>query len=297
MIGFIGLFDIALDYTLQLIITHTHTHYCPHSRLHCRCLLAASNRVCSPSSGFPNHPWPQLPASNSNSTQRLNRNSSLTDSPTNSLTHEPTDSLQRVIVTLRRSVFCRQPFRTVEHPFLLFFTQGLGMSLFRPHLWLFHLLCLYTCLGIQIPSILWRRSFSFSPLFFCYFPMKKFSFAPLTSVLLQPSSSLHPRRFADTCLSFASSFYCGHVISLWWCYLLLRMSHLTQRREVYSAVLMLRSHRTVFLPQRQFHRIGSKFSVHAFRFFSVLRRTRSLASSRDGREHVSRHVLVSPSSS
>jgi hypothetical protein len=76
----------ARDYTLQFTITHTDS--CPQSCLHCHCLVAASNGGLSPSSVFPNHSQPQLPASNSNSSQQLNHSSSLMDSPTNS-----TDSL------------------------------------------------------------------------------------------------------------------------------------------------------------------------------------------------------------
>jgi hypothetical protein len=59
-------------------VTHTHTHTYPQSRLHCRCLVAASNGERPPSPGFPNGPRPQLPASNSNSSQRLNRSGCLT---------------------------------------------------------------------------------------------------------------------------------------------------------------------------------------------------------------------------
>jgi hypothetical protein len=54
--------DTAHDYILQLTITHTHTHTSVHSH-----------------SGFPNYPLPQLPASHSNSSQRLNLSNSLTD--------------------------------------------------------------------------------------------------------------------------------------------------------------------------------------------------------------------------
>jgi hypothetical protein len=48
-----------------------------------RCLVAASNGRRFLSCGFPNYPRPQLPAPHSNSSQRLNRSSSLTHSPTN----------------------------------------------------------------------------------------------------------------------------------------------------------------------------------------------------------------------
>jgi hypothetical protein len=43
-----------------------------------RCLVAISNGGRSPFSGFPNYPRPQLPASNSDSSQRLCRSSPLT---------------------------------------------------------------------------------------------------------------------------------------------------------------------------------------------------------------------------
>jgi hypothetical protein len=48
------------------------------------CLVAASNGVRSSSSGFPNYPRPQPPASHSKSSW-LNLNSSLSHSPTNSV--------------------------------------------------------------------------------------------------------------------------------------------------------------------------------------------------------------------
>jgi hypothetical protein len=78
MTGFIGLFDTARDYTLQFLHTHTRarTHartlWCPQSRLHSGCLVAVSNGGRFSSSVFPNCPCPQLLASNSNSSQRLN---------------------------------------------------------------------------------------------------------------------------------------------------------------------------------------------------------------------------------
>jgi hypothetical protein len=97
------------------------------------------------------------------------------------------------------------------------------------------------CLGMRIPFITWRRSFSFSPLFSVLFRCAHTS-SFLFNVLLKlfrdlsclysrpglnlPSSSPHPIRFVDTCSSFAPPFCCGHVISLKWRYLLLRMSHL-----------------------------------------------------------------------
>jgi hypothetical protein len=58
-------------YTSQTTIGHTRssqsvTVFTSH------CLVTASNDEHSPSSGFPNCPWPQLPASHSNSSQRVN---------------------------------------------------------------------------------------------------------------------------------------------------------------------------------------------------------------------------------
>jgi hypothetical protein len=75
-----------------------HIHTSVHSHVFTRCcLVAASSSGRSPSSAFPNCPRPQLPDSHSNSSQRLNLNSpltnSLTHSPTNnSLTHSPTNN-------------------------------------------------------------------------------------------------------------------------------------------------------------------------------------------------------------
>jgi hypothetical protein len=80
-------FDTVRDYTLQFTITHTHTHQCPQSCLHYRCLVAASKGGRSPSFGFSNCSRPQLLASNSNSSQRLNISRPLTHSQTNSFTN------------------------------------------------------------------------------------------------------------------------------------------------------------------------------------------------------------------
>jgi hypothetical protein len=65
---------LSLLYTMQQCMTKLyssllHTHWCPQSRRHYSCLVAASNGRRSPSSGFPNCPQPQLPDSNSNSLQ------------------------------------------------------------------------------------------------------------------------------------------------------------------------------------------------------------------------------------
>jgi hypothetical protein len=51
-----------------------------------RCSVVASNGGLSASSGFPNCPRPQLPASHSNSSEQLNSSGYLI----NSLTHQPT---------------------------------------------------------------------------------------------------------------------------------------------------------------------------------------------------------------
>jgi hypothetical protein len=72
-----------------LLLTHTHTHARTHARtsvqtrLHCHCLVTASNSRHSPSSWFPNWPRPQLPASHSNSSQWLNSSGYLTNWLTN----------------------------------------------------------------------------------------------------------------------------------------------------------------------------------------------------------------------
>jgi hypothetical protein len=95
MVGYIGFFDTARDYSLQFIITHTRARV--RTSVHChvftsRYSVAASNGWCFPSSGFPNYPRPQLPASNSNRTQRLNRNIPLTHYLANQLFTPLTDS-------------------------------------------------------------------------------------------------------------------------------------------------------------------------------------------------------------
>jgi hypothetical protein len=77
--------------TFYTSLLHTYTHIYTHSSIHSHvftssCSVAASNGGRSPFSGFPNSPRPKLPASNSNSTQRLNRSSSLTHWLTQSLT-------------------------------------------------------------------------------------------------------------------------------------------------------------------------------------------------------------------
>jgi hypothetical protein len=78
MIGFIGLFDTARDFTLQFAVTHRPASVLSHVFIS-RCSVVSSNGECSSSSGFPKYPWPQAPASHSSSSQRLNLSSSLTD--------------------------------------------------------------------------------------------------------------------------------------------------------------------------------------------------------------------------
>jgi hypothetical protein len=66
---------------------YTHTHSCVHSHVFTsRCSVAAFNNGRSHFSMFPDYPRPQLLASHSNSSQRLNLSISLT----NSVTHQPT---------------------------------------------------------------------------------------------------------------------------------------------------------------------------------------------------------------
>jgi hypothetical protein len=96
MIGFVGLFDTARDYTLQLTVLHTHIRVHSYVVIS-RCSVAAFNSGRSPSSAFPNYPRRQLPASHSNSSQRLNL-TSLTQ-VTNQV--NSTDSLTAVLMTSR----------------------------------------------------------------------------------------------------------------------------------------------------------------------------------------------------
>jgi hypothetical protein len=111
--GFIGLFDTARDYTLQFTITHTHTLVSSHVFIS-RCSVAASNGWRSPSSGFPNYPRSQLPASNSNSSQGLNPSSPLT----HSLTHSLTNHLLFTSLTLNCPAYNISARTTQKPPFL-----------------------------------------------------------------------------------------------------------------------------------------------------------------------------------
>jgi hypothetical protein len=94
--------------------THAHTQ-CPQSHLHCHCLVVVCNGGPSPSSGFPNCPQPQLPASHSNSSSQQQNNSSLTHWLTNQLLTSSTDWLSSRLLTspvtatvaLRLVVYCQ----------------------------------------------------------------------------------------------------------------------------------------------------------------------------------------------
>jgi hypothetical protein len=67
MIGIIGLFDTARDYTLRFTITHTYTKVSTVTSS----LAVARQQAPTAASGFPNFPRPQLPASHSNNSQHL----------------------------------------------------------------------------------------------------------------------------------------------------------------------------------------------------------------------------------
>jgi hypothetical protein len=86
-------------------LTHTHT------QLHWSLLIAASNSGHSFSSGLPNCPWPQLPASHSNSSQRLNLSSSLTNSLIHQLLFTALNSTDFTSLTLLLITFRHGPHR------------------------------------------------------------------------------------------------------------------------------------------------------------------------------------------
>jgi hypothetical protein len=65
------LLDSLIQRMTVLYSSLLHTNYCPQSCLQRRCLVTATKGGGSPSSGFPHCPWPQLPASHSNSSQEL----------------------------------------------------------------------------------------------------------------------------------------------------------------------------------------------------------------------------------
>jgi hypothetical protein len=88
--GFIELFDTQLMTTLynSLVYAYIHTHACTHMRhLHWPLLGSSFQWQMFPFLWFTNGPWPQLPASNSNNSQRLSLSIPLTDW----LTNQPTN--------------------------------------------------------------------------------------------------------------------------------------------------------------------------------------------------------------
>jgi hypothetical protein len=76
MIRFIAHFDTARDYIVQFTVTHK--LICSQYGAHYRRLVAAFDRGCTPFSGFPNCPWPQLLPASSSISERLNPSCSLT---------------------------------------------------------------------------------------------------------------------------------------------------------------------------------------------------------------------------
>jgi hypothetical protein len=76
---------------------YTHTHTSVQSCFHCRCLLMAPNGGRSPSSGSPKCTRPQLPASNSNSSQHLNPSVYLTTTQNQRQIYFTTDGLPPII--------------------------------------------------------------------------------------------------------------------------------------------------------------------------------------------------------
>jgi hypothetical protein len=133
----------TLWYSTWLHFTiHYYTHTSVHSHVfNSRCLVAASNGGSSSSSAFPKHPRPQLPASHSNSSERLNLSRLL-----NTFTHQvlftsitPLFSTPRLI-TSRNGQHRKHYFSVVYGP--------LSICLFRGH-------CLATGLYATILYILY----------------------------------------------------------------------------------------------------------------------------------------------
>jgi hypothetical protein len=92
IIAFIKFVYTMRDYTFHY---RYYTHISVHSQVFTsRCSIAASNGGRSLFSKFPNYLRPQLPASQGNSSQRLNLSSSLTYWFINSVTHQQTNSTQ-----------------------------------------------------------------------------------------------------------------------------------------------------------------------------------------------------------
>jgi hypothetical protein len=103
-------YAVTVLHISQVTISHTRSSQ-PVTVFTSRCFVVASNGRYSPSSGFPNGHRPQLPASNSNSSQ-LNPSGYLTHSPANWLTDWV---LVWVLCYDRRSV--GQVCLGIKHPF------------------------------------------------------------------------------------------------------------------------------------------------------------------------------------
>jgi hypothetical protein len=95
IIGFIGLFDIGRDYSLEFTVTHIHTLVS--AVISSLPLLGSGfNGGRCPPSGVPNWIGPHLPVSKSKSLERL--------SPSGPLTNSLTTNCNKVTVTLRPTV-------------------------------------------------------------------------------------------------------------------------------------------------------------------------------------------------
>jgi hypothetical protein len=70
-------YAVTVLHTSQITIEHTRSSQSV-AVFTSRCSIAASSGICSVTSGFPNCPQPQLPASHSKSSQQLNHSSPLT---------------------------------------------------------------------------------------------------------------------------------------------------------------------------------------------------------------------------
>jgi hypothetical protein len=108
MIGFVEILQLVTtskDYALTVLhtsqITIIHTRFSQSvTVLTSRCLVATPNNERFPSSGFPNCPRPQLPASNSNSSQQLNSSGYLIHYLTNQLFANSTDDWTHFLLTV-----------------------------------------------------------------------------------------------------------------------------------------------------------------------------------------------------
>jgi hypothetical protein len=95
----------------MIMLYSTLLHISVQSHLCICCLVVAFHGIRSPSSGFPNCPQPQLLASNSNSSQGLNRSSPLT---AQQATHStPLYSTALLTNWAEAEAYCRQPAGTL----------------------------------------------------------------------------------------------------------------------------------------------------------------------------------------